>query len=184
MSDAPTRPNAEPSSIRLLVMDCDGVLTTGAITYDDQGHELKQFNVRDGLGLRVWQDLGFVAAIITGRGGAALSRRASELGIQHVIEGCKDKRSAILDLCDQLGIPPAQSAAMGDDWPDLAMFDAVGYAFAPADAHADVRSRASHVTAAKGGHGAVREAVEHLLSAKGLLDQAQDACQSGASLRS
>ncbi len=163
----------------MLVLDCDGVLTDGAIIYDDQGHELKHFSVRDGLGLRVWQRSGFTAAIITGRGGKALQRRASELGIEHLVEGVSDKNTALTELCESVGIPLDECAVMGDDWPDLAMFDLALYSIAPHDAHSDLRSRAHYVTPSCAGHGAVREAVEHLLAAQGLLQQARDTARTG-----
>jgi 3-deoxy-D-manno-octulosonate 8-phosphate phosphatase (KDO 8-P phosphatase) len=168
------KPNASPADIRLLILDCDGVLTDGSIVYDNSGNESKSFNVRDGLGLRIWQRNAGLVAIVTGRGGAALQRRAAELGVTALLEGVSDKASAVRTLCEQLGVDPSHAAAMGDDWPDLAMFAACGYAIAPADAHADVKAMAQYVTAARGGHGAVREAIEHLLSCKGLLSTARD----------
>ncbi len=170
--------------VRLLVLDCDGVLTDGSITYDDRGHELKTFNVRDGLGLRAWMNAGYHAAIITGRGGPALARRADELGVRHLIEGSSDKRAALEQLAAETGIGLEETAAMGDDWPDLAMFELAGYSIAPADAHADLRARAHFVTPSPGGRGAVRDAVEHLLSARNLLDAARKASHAGSSLRS
>jgi 3-deoxy-D-manno-octulosonate 8-phosphate phosphatase (KDO 8-P phosphatase) len=168
------QPNSSPADIRLLILDCDGVLTDGSIVYDNNGNEIKAFNVRDGLGLRVWMRHGGLVAIVTGRGGAALQRRAAELGVSTVLEGVSEKAAAVRTLCEQLGVDPTHAAAMGDDWPDLAMFASCGYAIAPADAHSDVKAMAQYVTAARGGHGAVREAIEHLLSSKGLLSKARD----------
>ena len=176
------------SRIELLVLDCDGVLTDGSITYSEApggGYvESKTFNVRDGLGLRVWRRLGLQAASVTGRGGEPLRRRATELGIEHVIEGVSDKNAAIRDLCKQLGVAPDLTAAMGDDWPDLPMFRTAGYAISPADAHDDLRKRADLVTNAAGGRGAVREAIEHLLDARDLLTDARQRFERGPSERS
>lgn len=171
----PTHAQPDAASIRLLVLDCDGVLTDGSIIYNDNATETKAFHVRDGLGLRCWIRSGGQVAILTGRGGAALRRRAQELGIDHLIEGVQDKALAIRTICDQLGIPLTQTAAMGDDWPDLAMFELCAMGIAPADAHRDLIARAHMVTPSPGGRGAVREAIEHLLAARGVLEQTRAA---------
>ncbi len=184
-----TNPRNEAAArVRLLVLDCDGVLTDGSITYAQSTHgdcvELKSFHVRDGLGLRIWLGLGLHAAIVTGRGGDALRKRAAELGIEHLMEGVTDKRAALEALCSQLGVSPAETAAMGDDWPDLPMLNAAGYAIAPADAHAEVKHLADLVTDARGGRGAVREAIEHLLKARGTLADALGKFEHGPTERS
>src|SRR5438046_1555132 len=163
---------AEPSTIRLLALDADGVLTDGSIYLDDEGRETKRFNIRDGFGIRLWQRLGFRAAIITGRSGKALQHRAAELGITHIMQGVEDKAAAFAELLVRLDLSREQAAYMGDDWPDLRVMASVGYAIAPSDADPRVLDAAAHITKRPGGHGAVREAVEHLIRAKGLMDRA------------
>lgn len=158
----------------MLVMDVDGVLTDGSILIDDHGHETKRFNVRDGAGLRAWTGLGFPAAVITGRAGAALQHRMAELGIAEVVQGSKTKGAAIEALCLRTGVDLARVAYLGDDWPDLAAMRVVGYPIAVADADNLVLSAAAYVTSAPGGRGAVRQAIEHLLEAKGLIQRAAD----------
>lgn len=160
------------AAIQLLALDVDGVLTDGSISIDDLGHETKRFNVRDGFAIRVWQRLGFAAAIITGRSGQAVKHRAAELGIEHVVQGCGDKAAAMAELLARLGLSPEQAAYMGDDWPDLRVMRRVGLAIAPADADPRVRAVAGMMTERRGGHGAVREAIERLIEAKGLLERA------------
>jgi len=163
----------DPSlAIQLLAFDVDCVLTDGSIYIDDLGHETKRFNVRDGLAIRVWQRLGFAAAIITGRTGRAVQHRAAELGVADLVQGVENKAAAMDDLLDRLKLSPAQAAYMGDDWPDLGVMRRVGYAIAPADADPRVLAAAALVTKRGGGRGAVREAVEHLICAKGLMDRA------------
>ncbi len=159
--------------VRLLVLDVDGVMTDGSIVYDEQGRELKFFSVRDGFGIRLWKEAGFGVAVITARGGAHVRRRCEELGIEHVIEGSKNKGEAIDALSERTGVPPGEMACLGDDWPDLAMFGRVGYPMAVADAEELVRERARYITERSGGRGAVREAVEHLLIARGLMGEAR-----------
>jgi 3-deoxy-D-manno-octulosonate 8-phosphate phosphatase (KDO 8-P phosphatase) len=160
------------AAVRLLVLDVDGVLTDGSIIYDDAGRELKSFFVRDGLAIKLWQRMGFPCAILTGRGGGAVVRRAHELGISSVRQASEDKAADLETLAAEAGAPLAHTAFMGDDWPDLRALRACGYAICPADAHADVTRVAAFRTESPGGRGAVREAVEHLLEAKGLLGQA------------
>lgn len=157
---------------KLLVLDVDGVLTDGSLTYDSDGRELKTFSVRDGFGLRLWREAGGEVAIITGRGGPATRTRLAELGITRVIEGAKSKLPALDQVLADTGIAAEHVAYMGDDWPDLGPMRRVGYPIAPADAEQRVRDVASFVTKAPGGRGAVREAVEHLLTRAGLIGSA------------
>ncbi|MEL7473385.1 MAG: HAD hydrolase family protein [Planctomycetota bacterium] len=160
--------------IELLVLDVDGVLTDGCITYDSDGRELKTFNSRDGFGVKLWNRTGHRTAIITGRGGEAVRRRAQDLGIEHVIERREDKGTALEELLSTLQVPLAQVAYVGDDWPDLSAMRLAGMPIAVHDAVASVRLAASAVTTAPGGHGAVREAVEMLLRHNGEWQAAMD----------
>lgn len=163
---------ADPAKVELLVLDVDGVLTDGSILLDDDGRETKRFNIRDGLGLRVWMRLGFKAAVITGRTGGAVKHRMAELGIEDVVQGSQRKGEALAGLAVRTGVGLDRIACIGDDWPDLAVMRRVGYPMAVADADPRVRAAAVYVTKSPGGRGAVREAVEHLLDAKGLMDRA------------
>ena len=160
---------ARAATIRLLITDVDGVLTDGSITYDSRGNELKTFYVRDGLGVKSWQQLGFVIGIITGRGGEPVRKRATELGIVHLSEQTRDKAADLRAMAEQARIPLAQTAYIGDDWPDLPALRICGYPMAVADAHPDIKSMAAFTTAAPGGRGALREAIEHLLDARSML---------------
>lgn len=158
------------TTIRLLCLDVDGVLTDGRIVLDDQGRETKIFHVHDGQGLRLWQDAGHAVAIITSRTSEAVANRATELGIEHVHQGCPDKFDALQAVLDATGCSAQETAAVGDDLPDLQMLNAVALPVAVANAVNEVKEAASHVTAARGGHGAVRELVEDLLRAQGRWD--------------
>jgi 3-deoxy-D-manno-octulosonate 8-phosphate phosphatase (KDO 8-P phosphatase) len=164
-------PDAAP--ITLLALDVDGVLTDGSIYIDDNGHETKRFNVRDGFGIKLWQQLGFKVAIITGRSGQALRHRMAELAISEFIQGSANKSTSLDELCAKLGHSPQAVAYLGDDWPDLCILRRVGYPMAVADADPLVKAAAAWTTRAPGGHGAVREAVEHLIEQKGLMDRAR-----------
>jgi 3-deoxy-D-manno-octulosonate 8-phosphate phosphatase (KDO 8-P phosphatase) len=159
---------------QLLLLDVDGVLTDGSIFLDDLGHETKRFHVRDGLGIKLWQRLGFQVGLITGRSGQVVQHRMKELGITLAIQGSSDKAASLDQLLALTGHAPEQVAYLGDDWPDLPVLRRVGYPMAVADADTHVKAVAHYITKAPGGRGAVREVIEHLLSAKNMLNQALD----------
>ena len=156
--------------IKLVAFDIDGVMTDGGLHYTDDGHELKTFNVQDGLGLKLLQRAGLTLAIITGRRSGVVAARAADLGIDHVFQGVGDKKTVLGQLLRQLHLDWAQCAYMGDDFIDLAAMQACGLSIAPANARPIVLERASLVTAAGGGKGAVREAAEFVLAAQGHLE--------------
>jgi 3-deoxy-D-manno-octulosonate 8-phosphate phosphatase (KDO 8-P phosphatase) len=153
--------------IELLVLDVDGVLTDGRIVYSDRGEELKAFHVRDGSGLKFWLKRGKRAALITGRASPVVSRRARELGLTAVVQGAEDKRIAYEQLLHEQGIETRQVCCVGDDLPDVPLLRRSGLAIAVADACAEAKAAAHHVTAAAGGQGAVREVIELVLRSQG-----------------
>jgi 3-deoxy-D-manno-octulosonate 8-phosphate phosphatase (KDO 8-P phosphatase) len=153
--------------VRLLALDVDGVLTDGLIYYGNSGEELKTFNIKDGLGIKLLQKAGIKVAIITGRQSQIVARRASELGIEDVVQGREDKREALLELCQRHGIGIEECAYMGDDLPDLGAIVAAGLGMTVADASATVLEAAQWRSRYNGGCGAVREACEFILCAKG-----------------
>jgi 3-deoxy-D-manno-octulosonate 8-phosphate phosphatase (KDO 8-P phosphatase) len=157
--------------IEMLVLDVDGVLTDGGIVYSDNGVELKQFQVRDGSGLKIWQYVGKRAAIITGRTSQIVTVRAAELGIEPVYQGAMEKLPAYRRLLADTGLAPEQVCYVGDDVPDLAVLVNCGLAVAVADACAEVIAAAHHVTRAAGGRGAVRETIELILRCQGQWQQ-------------
>jgi 3-deoxy-D-manno-octulosonate 8-phosphate phosphatase (KDO 8-P phosphatase) len=155
------------NKIKLLLLDVDGVLTDGSIIYDDSGQEIKVFNVKDGLGIRLLIEAGIKVGIITGRKSEALKHRCENLGIDHIFQGVRDK-SSLLDLIfKQTGSTSDETAFIGDDLLDLSIMNLVGTPIAVSDAHDSVIKKASIVTKAKGGKGAVREISEAILKAKG-----------------
>jgi len=156
--------------IRLLVLDVDGVLTDGGLFYGPDGEQLKRFDVRDGLGIKLLKQSGVVVAIISGRSSPALARRAAELGISELHAGVGDKSVVLADLQARLGIDASETAAMGDDLPDLALFAGAALRIAPADAEPELIAVADIVTPRTGGHGAVRDAARHILALDGKPD--------------
>jgi 3-deoxy-D-manno-octulosonate 8-phosphate phosphatase (KDO 8-P phosphatase) len=155
-------------NILLVLLDVDGVLTAGEIVYSDSGEQIKLFNVKDGLGIRMLREAGIQVGIITGRQGEALQHRCKNLGIEMVFDGVWQKGRILDDIVARTGIAPDSMAFIGDDLPDLSIMNMVGLAVAVADAHEMVRQRAHLVTSAPGGKGAVREVSEKILQAKGV----------------
>ena len=155
-------------NIKLLLLDVDGVLTDGSITYNDKGQETKQFNVKDGFGIKVLMSVGIQLGIVTGRRSKALTHRCNDLGISLVFDGISDKASVLDEIQQRTGISADNTAFVGDDIPDLALMRRIGVSIAVADAHENVRAYADWVTSAPGGAGAVREVCEAILKSQGI----------------
>lgn len=155
------------AGVQLLLLDVDGVLTDGGVTYDDQGGESKTFHIRDGLALRAWQRAGLRAGIVTGRTSRVVERRAAELGIGIVRQGVDDKLAVATEVVASCGLGWEQTAFLGDDLPDLPVVMRCGVGAAVADACAELRRAAAVVTSLPGGRGAVRELIERMLDARG-----------------
>jgi len=156
--------------VRLMVFDVDGVLTDGRLWYGPQGEELKVFHSLDGHGVKMLQEGGVPAALLSGRSSAALARRAAELGVTHVLQGIADKRPALDALLARLGLEPREAGYMGDDLPDLPVLAHCGFACAPREACAEVLRGAHYVASAPAGRGAAREVCDYLLRAQGRME--------------
>ena len=154
-------------AVRLVILDVDGVLTDGGLYFSEQGESLKRFSVLDGQGLRLLQRAGIELAVITGRDSAALRNRLAALNIQRAIYGTEDKLPAANKLLAQIGLSWAQTAVMGDDWPDLPLLSRAQLACTPANGHAENRALAHFTSTQRGGEGAVRELSDLILSAQG-----------------
>ncbi|MBF0415528.1 MAG: HAD-IIIA family hydrolase [Magnetococcales bacterium] len=154
--------------IRVVALDCDGVLTDGGIHLDGAGQESKRFHVTDGLGIRLLLDAGIAVGLISARQSQAVSRRGEELSLSFVHQGVRGSKWLCLQAeLMKLGCDASQCAAMGDDLVDLDILCRVGLASAPRDAAEEVQRRVHWVASASGGHGAVRELAEGLLMSQG-----------------
>jgi 3-deoxy-D-manno-octulosonate 8-phosphate phosphatase (KDO 8-P phosphatase) len=158
-------------NIELILSDIDGVLTDGGIVWDSQGVETKRFHVRDGLGIKLWQQAGHGFGVITARTSRVVDVRVAELGIKIVRQATADKLAAALAVMTELKLPTGQVCYIGDDLPDLRVAASVGLAVAVADACVEMRAAAHYVTALPGGQGAVRETIEMILRAQQRWDE-------------
>lgn len=153
--------------MRAAIFDVDGVLTDGRLYIGEAGEVFKAFHVLDGHGLKLLAQAGITPVIITGRDSPAVRRRVADLGLAHAHYGVSDKLAVAQALLADHGWEWPQLAVIGDDWPDLPLLARAGFACAPANAHAEARALAHHVTTARGGEGAAREFCDLLLQASG-----------------
>jgi len=153
-----------PGGIKLLLLDCDGVLTDGRLYFSSSGEEFKVFDVHDGQGLVSWIQTGGLVGIVSGRSSPIVDRRAAELGIQIVRQGVPNKLIAANEIWDKTGLGPMQTAFVGDDVPDIELMERSRLGVAVANAVREVKDIADQVTVRIGGRGAVREVIDHLSS--------------------
>jgi 3-deoxy-D-manno-octulosonate 8-phosphate phosphatase (KDO 8-P phosphatase) len=153
---------------KLLILDVDGVLTDGRIIINDLGEETKHFNAKDGHGLRMLMQAGVEVALISGRRSGAAEFRARDLGITEVHTGVKDKSGVCAALVQRKKLGREEICCIGDDLPDLPLFEHAGIPIAVADAVPEIKAAAAFSTKSRGGKGAVREICETILKAKGL----------------
>jgi 3-deoxy-D-manno-octulosonate 8-phosphate phosphatase (KDO 8-P phosphatase) len=153
--------------LKCAIFDVDGVLTDGSLYIGEHGEGFKAFHVLDGQGLKLLAQGGIEPIVITGRDSLAVRRRVADLGLTHMRFGVADKLAAANDVLAALSLEWPDVAVMGDDWPDLPLFEHAAFACAPPNAHAEVRAAAHHITAAAAGRGAARECCDLLLMANG-----------------
>jgi len=157
------------AAVRLMVFDVDGVLTDGSLYYGENGEELKRFHTLDGHGLRLLTEGGLKIALVTGRSGPIVSRRAAELGIADVMQGARDKASALTELAQRHAVALNQTGFMGDDIIDLPAMQRAGFAASVPNAPGYITQAAHWVASQPGGSGAVRECCDLLLASQGRL---------------
>jgi 3-deoxy-D-manno-octulosonate 8-phosphate phosphatase (KDO 8-P phosphatase) len=153
--------------VRLLILDVDGVLTNAHLVLGPAGEEIKEFNVRDGIGIKVAQFAGIEVIFLSARVSEIVKRRAEMLGVTELYQGEQQKLDVVRGIADRHGVQLSDIAYLGDDLVDIAPIQAVGVGVAVGDACVDLLECAPHVTQAVGGRGAVRETVEAILRARG-----------------
>ena len=157
--------------VKLLLMDCDGVMTDARLWLTPDGDEEKAFHARDGQGISVWHRAGWQSGIISGRASSAVERRAHELKMKYVHQYAKNKIVAFEEIISDAKVSEDECCYIGDDLGDIGLMRRVGLAVAVADAAQDTKDAAHYVTTLDGGKGAVREVIELILKAQGLWDE-------------
>ncbi|MDY0132920.1 MAG: HAD-IIIA family hydrolase [Desulforegulaceae bacterium] len=166
-----TKPFAFFKKTKLLLLDVDGILTEGTITYTSSGEELKSFSVKDGLGIRLLQNAGIKTAVVTARESEMVSRRCRELSINPVFQNIKKKRKVIEIIEKELKIKKENICCMGDDLIDIPLMQICGISATVPDSCEEVKNLAMYITKKQGGKGAVREVCELILKSKGLWEK-------------
>lgn len=163
-------PEQKATLVQAIVFDVDGVLTRGDLLYGADG-ELKVFDVQDGHGFHLAREAGLKIALLSGRAGEALRKRAEDLHVDFLYEGVVQKGEALRELMAKLRVKASEVCYVGDDLVDLPALREAGFPVAVANAVAEVKERVAWVTVKRGGEGAVREVIEFVLKAKGLWPQ-------------
>ena len=163
--------DARAKRIKLLLMDCDGVLTDGRLWLTADGDEQKTFHARDGQGISLCHNAGLKTGIISGRTSSTVERRAQDLKMSYVRQYAKDKVKALDEILAAAGVTADECAYIGDDVADIPVMQRVALAVAVADAVPETKQAAHYVTGLKGGHGAVREVCDLILKAQGKWDE-------------
>ena len=150
-------------TIKLAAFDVDGVLTDGSLTFDENGHEYKTFNAKDGQGIVNLNNAGIITAIITARENGTVAHRAKNLNIKELHQGCKNKIAVLEKIMQKYNLKFEEVAYMGDDLPDICILEKVGLKGCPLDAVEEVKKIANFISAKNGGRGAVREFCDYIL---------------------
>ncbi len=158
------------NKVKALVLDVDGVLTDGSLTFDENGVEYKTFNAKDGQGIVMLNKTGFVTAIITARENGTVRHRFKNLGMTKLYEGSKNKIASLKEFMKEFNLCADEIAYMGDDLPDICVLKTVGLPGCPNDAVKEVKSYAKFVSSKDGGRGAVREFCDFILKSTGKYD--------------
>lgn len=151
------------TTIKLIAMDCNGILTDGSVYWLENGQQMKRFHVLDDKGFEMLKQHGIITAIISGEDNPLIAARAEKLGADHLVMGEYDKLEVLRGICKEHGIALTECAYIGDDVNDLPAMRACGLSFAPPNAHTVVRNSGAYVTMAAGGNGCFREVADLIL---------------------
>ena len=158
------------NNIKLLIVDCDGVLSDGKVIYDNHHVESKNFSAKDGLGIKMLSFSNIGIAVITGRDSEILVRRCKDLGISHLYQKVRNKLKKANELLKELDLSWENVACIGDDWNDYPILKKAYISAVPADAFEDIKKKVDIITKRNGGHGAVRELIELILKKQGIYE--------------
>jgi 3-deoxy-D-manno-octulosonate 8-phosphate phosphatase (KDO 8-P phosphatase) len=166
----PVEVEARARRLKLVLTDCDGVLTDAGVYWSDGGEVMRRFSVRDGMGVELLRGAGIATAILSRELSPCVARRSEKLGLPHLFLGVQDKEAHFPRILEVAGVGAGEVAFIGDDVNDAALLARVswrGLTAAPADAMPSVAGMVHYRCSAPGGHGAFREFAEWILEARG-----------------
>jgi len=175
MANYLVKPNKRSGSwemIKLLILDCDGVLTDGRIIYGNQGQDFKCFDASDGMGMMLLRHIELPVAVVSGRKSEALAQRCHDLKIPYLHQGIAHKLDCVNEMLKELNLEFDNVIYMGDDWNDVPCMRRAALSVAPHNAHPEIHKVADMVTERSGGRGAVRELIDFILLKKGVYERA------------
>lgn len=171
LKDFPDDLIQKAQKIKAIICDVDGVLTDGGIIYDNNGNELKKFNVKDGQIIKHLKNSGILVGAITGRDSPVVRFRCTELKMDFHYHGIKEKWRQYEQVKSDFDLKDDEIIYIGDDIIDISIFKRCGFAVTPADAMSYVKDHADFTARSKGGEGVLREVGDFVLAAKGLLEE-------------
>ena len=155
------------AKIKLVLTDCDGVLTDTGVYYSDQGEVMKRFSIRDGMGIERLRNLVKIeTGIVTGETTGSVKKRAEKLKIKELHLGCKDKAAVLQEILKRKKLKAENIAFIGDDMNDFEIMKKVGLAACPGDAIAEIKDISDYICKNRGGYGAFRELAELIIQGK------------------
>lgn len=150
-------------NIKCVVLDVDGVLTNGRVLVNEQGEQLRTFNVKDGYAIQYAIRQGLLIFVISGARSQGVLKRLQSLLVQEIHLGVSNKLELLENLAERYGLSMEEMVFVGDDMPDYICMQRVGAAISPADAVEDIKKISHYVSTKKGGDGIVREIIEKIL---------------------
>ncbi|MGI4886393.1 MAG: KdsC family phosphatase [Janthinobacterium lividum] len=157
---------ARARRIKLLLTDCDGVLTDNGVYYSERGEEMKRFSIRDGMAVERLRAVGVESGIMTGETSGSVQKRADKLRITELHLGIKDKPAQLHEILARTGLAAEEIAFIGDDTNDVGILQLVGLSACPGDATNFARAVADFHCETAGGHGCFRELAEFIIASR------------------
>jgi 3-deoxy-D-manno-octulosonate 8-phosphate phosphatase (KDO 8-P phosphatase) len=157
--------------IKIIILDCDGVLSDGQIVYDGKQVESKSFSARDGLGISLLRFSDIRVAVVTGRRSEILQQRCADLKIEILHQKVRDKQQKVEEILAAENLQWENVAYMGDDWNDYPALKMAKLSACPNNVEPDFKSKCQFVAEADGGKGAVRQLITYILKSQGIYDK-------------
>lgn len=149
------------NNIKLFGCDVDGTLTDAGMYYTENGDELKKFNTRDGMGIKLLRESGIITLIITSENTKIVENRAKKLKVDYLYQGVQNKLEVIKELLKKLNIDKSEFAYIGDDINDKEILEFAGLKACPNDAMEIIKNIDNIlIMSKKGGEGTVREFID------------------------
>jgi 3-deoxy-D-manno-octulosonate 8-phosphate phosphatase (KDO 8-P phosphatase) len=153
--------------VKAFAFDVDGVFTNGDVLVNEAGEQLRTFNIKDGYALQLAIKHGYPVLIVSGGNSKGVKLRFESLGVKDVFINESDKEAVLNGWIKEKKLNLTDVLFMGDDVPDLAVMETIGFPVCPVDAIEDIKSICHYISSKKGGKGAVRDVIEKVMRLQG-----------------